>query len=340
MYFSIGNYEAESVVDTYFSEVKQMIMSSKFDDDISIVLTGSLARGEGTWTYVDNRIELISDIEYLVVYSNKSALHEVRKLINSFNDNYNFTNEHFHIDCSFILRKSLKKLDKKLFVYETKKMGQVLYGNDDLALIPDINQKNFYYEDLFDIINHRFFSIIKSVNKSKNLHECSAYAIARNGLDLLTVYIFNEGILIPGYKNRFNYLEEIIENTVFTDDFIEFQRKCLHIKENYQISHIDTRAFLNDFLHFSDIVVKLLNTKRIPNVLISLPSAAKSKLGALKRFINGGNFIISKKQHYKKMRSYLKELLMTTEVMSSYERICMDNYTLYGYPKINNSQRE
>lgn len=180
---------------------------SGFKSVLSIILIGSCARGEETYfTGEDGKELLYSDIEFFALVSNGTEIDEISKKIKFLNKSI-FAEERspvFEISIGFLFLNAIKRLDKRFIIFETTQCGRCIYGDEKyLQLLPNITVRNINKSNLISIVNQRLFHVLSEWEKS-DAHE-KKYCIARNTLDILTVYLPFKGYLIATYRSRINF---------------------------------------------------------------------------------------------------------------------------------------
>ena len=75
-YFFSENLELEQKIDQFFDILSDK-NKQKYAGELSILLLGSLSRGEATWSVTaDGRFQLLSDIEFFTAYPDGFAAFE------------------------------------------------------------------------------------------------------------------------------------------------------------------------------------------------------------------------------------------------------------------------
>lgn len=327
-YCYIENNIIEEQIANYFKAVSNYF-NENYNDNITIYLVGSLSRGEGSWILIQDRPYLISDIEYFIVSEKKinfkAEIEEILKKIELEIFGEERTTS-FHIDYSYLTYSQIKKMERKLITYEAKELGKVICGVDIKSLFPKIDIQSINSFDIKDILNHRVFSMLyyykwkKSSldNREKN------YLIAKNGLDLLTVYCIQENILEAGFKRR---IEKLNLLNLGEKEKIFF-KKCYNIKfnANFEINYC-IEDFENQFLEVAEHLQKKFKIRK-KSVLYNNINLIRRILGIIKRSIQVHGRILSPNRHFSHMIDAMKkdyDIKVRTQ-------ICKEHYVLYGYP--------
>lgn len=209
---------------------------SKYDSILSVILIGSCARGEETYCLDKTGKKLLySDIEFFAVVKGKSQIASIKKCVSQLNSEFLLkeTSPLFEISVGFLFVDSIRRIDKRFIIFETKKCGRVVYGDDIwLNKLPIITCKNINRSNMVCIINQRLYHVLSEWNK---LSSCEKkYCIARNSLDVLTIFLTFSGVLISTYSSRNRFLKEHQEliDGVFDNSFIDRLNDYLAMKLN------------------------------------------------------------------------------------------------------------
>lgn len=207
---------------------------SAYDTIEALILIGSCSRGEETY-YVNSRTNkcLYSDIEFFAVLRNKNQIQKINEEVSDINRELKSISESpiFEVSVGYLFLNSIKRMDRRLIIFETKECGKVIFGNENvLNSLPVITVNNINKSNLVSIINQRLFHVLIEWNKLSELER--KYCIARNTLDIPTVYLPFIGHLISSYKERNKFLvdsNDWIEDT-FPKDFIQRLNFYLEMK--------------------------------------------------------------------------------------------------------------
>ena len=115
----------------------------------------------------------------------------------------------FHIDLLIRERYRLRTLPRIIFTYEMKENALTLYGPDVHQRIPEVTAENLDYSNTHEILYKRLGAIIfhlprRWIQGTASVSELrvAGYLLCRNALDLTTVFLPAEGILLPSYQAR------------------------------------------------------------------------------------------------------------------------------------------
>mgnify|MGYP000455522558 CR=1 FL=1 len=175
----------------------------------SVVLIGSISRGEFSYLRMPAGLILFSDLEFLIVTKERvswSAVQHIRSGLERIEAELKKTSRLFHIDVSFLPLHSLSKLRGWFLFVESGITGRVIYGRNVLNLFPkhvtDIKQ-------IRDATVERLWTVALFVPRSCLLgnpapqEELEAkYLVARCVLDLLCWLLSYTGLFLPTIEQR------------------------------------------------------------------------------------------------------------------------------------------
>lgn len=326
-FFSEENAELQHRMESFFQRLSE-INEHDFEGKLSVILLGSLSRGEATWAMQDGRIQLLSDIEFFTVYPRgfqrfKEFDEEIQK--NAHLELGDIESDLFHVDNTWVEENKLPKLERKLLTFDAQEFGSTVVGSDIKDKLPIITLKNINIEDIYDILIHRMFSVLYYGEKvrERNALQEYRYLLAKNSLDLMTVLLINQGILVSGFENRLNEIRKINKNK----EEERYFSYCLDIKQSKKTGDVYSIAEMEGM--FISLVVKLNKDFSIPfmNRFYNIKAIARRHLGMMKRSIQVKKVAPSR-------RKYLDGLIQTYNTKRTLSECqLLDNYILNGYPK-------
>lgn len=331
-YFYTHNDYLNNLVEDYFKELN-IINESKYSGMLSVLLLGSMSRGEASWYKDENNYDqLISDIEFFTIYPEGFArfqewetdFRNTAKRI--FKDQ---SSSLIHVDNSFVSIKKIKHLEKKLLLFDAIKMGKTVVGKDYKHLLPPTDINNINFIDLREILIHRLVSVMyygTPLKQSGNLTEYR-YSLAKNSLDLMTVLLSENGILISGFKNRL----EAVRGLDIPNRYKDYFEYCLQIK----LSLPQSKAFDIPVMEtlFIELVEVLYKSFKIPfrNVVVNTVPIVRRQLGKIKRGLISKHIALGDLTE-KLISCYHNGMVLSMEVL-------LDNYVINGYPLIENIKK-
>lgn len=322
-YFHKENAALEKLIDDYFSALANY-NDRRFGGRLSVMLLGSLSRGEGTWEKSGSGYRLLSDIEYFTVHPDDfNAFSEftveaerIGKII------FGKQSDIFHIDNSFISRSSLPRMERKLLTYDAKCFGKCVVGEDVVKLLPEMTLDNINLYDIRDILTHRAFSVLYYGIPMKKSGDISGYtySLAKNSLDLMTVILAQHGILKSGFINR----EKEIEKLGIDEKIKSYFRFCLAIKLCEQPDKVFSAEEAKNM--FIKIERELAHSFEIPAryFFVNFRTVMRRFLGMCKRSLKYRK--IPRRGHLNRLMSSIEK---ETEITQTEK---YDNLVINGYP--------
>lgn len=181
-----------------------------------MVLTGSLARGEGSWTEAGGARKALGDAEILLVFERKiPALGVVERLCREVEQALRCRGIICSIDLSPIRTTYLRSLQPHIFAYELRECGRVLWGDPNiLSLIPPFSPADIPLEDGLWLLCNRMIEQLgelaptsRTPDSPQGLH----YATVKLYLDMATCLLLFAGHYVPGYRARQIRLAELVQ---------------------------------------------------------------------------------------------------------------------------------
>lgn len=223
----------------------------------SLYLLGSTARDEASFLkHKDGTLELFSDYEFMAVVPNRPPRPIRRQLtqqLATIEQTFANPNPLFHIDLLIRERRRLRKLPPIIFTYELKQNARLVYGEDVRSEIPDVTLVNLDFRNTHEVLYKRLWAILLHLPKRFVLGEAreaerrvAGYVLCRNALDLTTVLLPHEGVLLPTYRRRVAHVREhytaLNLAATFGPDFPGFLQTCLDRRIDLDFSNVDLTA--------------------------------------------------------------------------------------------------
>jgi hypothetical protein len=182
----------------------------------AIVLTGSLARGEGTWTWHEERARLAGDAEFIVVFGERALLpssQRLTQLVRNINARLCTQGIDGEVELSPVHPSYLQALRPRMFACELREHGQVIWGDDGiLELIPAFSIGDIPFEDAFRTLLNRLIELLEAVCEAKCLEplpETVRYRAAKLILDMASSFLIFNRQYRSTYRGRANRLQEL-----------------------------------------------------------------------------------------------------------------------------------
>lgn len=313
-----------SAIDRFFAELGTY-NETHCGGKLSVILLGSLSRGEATWTETDTGVSMLSDIEFFTVYD------QGFEDFASFDRGIRAAAEHafpdqtsilFHIDNTYVCRERLGSMERKLLTYDAKQMGKTVVGPDAVCLLPQISLDNINLWDIRDILTHRMFSVLYYGLPLKNQGELTQYrySLAKNSLDLMTVLLCQHQKIASGFANRL----ELVKQLPVEDRVKAYFSYCLAVK----LGEEEEEAFSIEQMEemFLSLTEQLRRRFRVP-----LKNTAKNAKHVLRRVLG----IAKRAVRYKHIPhpGHLKTLIARFEQKQLLtKKDLKNNLVLNGYP--------
>jgi len=259
------------------------VLASAEPQGTAVLLLGSAARGELVYAQVDERCEVFSDYELLVVTRRRlpaSRRQRIAAQLVALHREFAQRNPLFHIDVIFRERQRLRTLPRIIFTYELKANAQVLHGKDVRSLLPEVTLANLDRRNANEILVKRLWAILLHTPRRSlrgpltRLEEMTwGYVLCRNALDLTTVLLPHCGVLLPSYRSRVEYLREHYGQlglaSRFGGGFPAFLTACLEERQSLSFSEPLPRRYARTVDYLKTACDLLLERTGAPD--LSLP---------------------------------------------------------------------
>lgn len=323
-YFYKDNPALEAQVDRYFARLAEY-NDTYCDGKLSVLLLGSLSRGEGTWQPTDTGARMLSDIEYFTIFPDGFTAFDAFTDFSKEAQREVFADQEsalFHIDNTFVRRNALPRMERKLLTYDAARMGKTVVGEDCVPLLPAITVANINLCDIRDILTHRVFSVLHYglPMKREGDTEGYRYSLAKNSLDLMTVLLVSHGLLESGFVRRLALVK-----TLPLDERVKaYFSYCLSIKLSTACEHSFTVEEMEE--QFLSLLKGLSRSFRVPrkNLWLNRRVVLRRRMGMVKRAL---------RYHHLPRAGHLKRLIASFEkkLPLTYRQL-NDNLIINGYP--------
>lgn len=274
----------------HFVEILDQIRCYLGSDHIrSVILFGSAARGELSYEINTNgQLNIFSDYEFTIVTKSHISKNQIKALREAIHNNkirWGISNPLFHIE--FMLNSTLKFIVKTPFLrrigtYELFNQGITLFGCDLLnyQLGGVITSANLDYGNTNALILERLWWMLFYMPHNVILgqmtffeEEIINYLTARSALEILAIFLPNEGVLLPGYKRRVSYFtNNYTKGSYFPHTFHEFIENCLDYKINLCPNDSFVKNYRNLLVGYLCLLNYLLSERKPSSLLVeSLP---------------------------------------------------------------------
>ncbi len=221
-----------------------VISALPVDDFVSVILGGSTARGELSFCTIGEEVHLFSDFEFFLIRRSDTPpaiCQNVRMSVRPYEEQF-ARNALFHVDVPCPTLDEWARLPHIVRYYETRANGQVIYGEDVRKFLPEIGLKTLDYRATNEILLARLWHMVLylpiRLADGKELgpyaKRVACFVLCRNLLDILTVLLPYEGVLLPSYRKRQRFLEENFArlglSEIFPPGFPKLLGEALHTK--------------------------------------------------------------------------------------------------------------
>ena len=218
----------------------------------AIVLTGSVARDEGSFVWEGDSWSLYGDVEFIVVFEKRASMPSAATLSAICRQIEDHLKEHRHIHCRVDLSAVgpgyLRGLPPHIFSYELKQCGNVIWGDSRiLQSIPNFSASDLSREDAWRLLCNRliellaFFESPSLVSREPTLS--LQYATLKLYLDTATSYLVFAGAYEPTYRHRAEKLRSLAEQQHALDGSFQFSLADLSAR----VSESTERKLSGDF---------------------------------------------------------------------------------------------
>ncbi|HEV2386274.1 MAG TPA: hypothetical protein VGS20_03365 [Candidatus Acidoferrales bacterium] len=176
----------------------------------ALILTGSLARGEGSAVVDDGVCRLLGDAEFLLVFARRRAIPDEGKLRGLAESISAATRERgiaCRVDLAGVAPGYLRRLPRHIFSYELRQDGRVVLGNPAiLELVPEFLPTEIDREDAWRLLSNRMVEWLRELASVPD--EAGApslgliYATVKLWLDAATSLLVFLGGYEPSYRAR------------------------------------------------------------------------------------------------------------------------------------------
>lgn len=158
-YTACGNRVIEEKIQQEINSIKDKILEERVRWKItSLILYGGFSRGEGSVEVRDGDIMPLNDYDFIAVTSNPlppySGFRRFGHILNSYFGR--------NIDIVIRPRWFMKRCHPSIYYYEIKKSGKVLWGEDIISLMPDIEMDRIPIEDGICTLFNRLMSLLEA----------------------------------------------------------------------------------------------------------------------------------------------------------------------------------
>jgi hypothetical protein len=176
----------------------------------AVVLTGSLARDEGTFARRGPELVLLGDAEFLLVFHERTSLpgpDVVAEVVRALEDGLGEQGVRGTIGLSPCHARYLRAMGPQIFAYELRECGRVVWGDPGvLALVPPLAAADIDRADAWMLLCNRLVEQLGALARSDRaqgvLDPALRYHTAKLWLDMATSFLVFTGGYAPTYRGR------------------------------------------------------------------------------------------------------------------------------------------
>jgi hypothetical protein len=189
----------------------------------AILLTGSMARDEASFTGDDEMIAVRGDAEFLLVFASTArvpsaqAIEQQAKIVES---RLIERSIRCKICLSPVSTAFLEGIVPHIFGYELRRCGRVVWGDRNaLALVPTFEATEIPLDDAVRLLCNRIVELLELVALSAPLSKQAQYATVKLYLDMATSFLVFAGRYRPTYRDRLEELKALAKGTTSSAPF-------------------------------------------------------------------------------------------------------------------------
>jgi hypothetical protein len=184
---------------------------ARYGQDLrAIILTGSVARNEGTFVREGESWRALGDAECILILHKHARFPDTplaALLLREIEDALASRGILCHVDFSMVRSDFLRRLRPHIFAYELRACGQVVWGDPRiLALIPPFDASQIPLEDAWRLLQNRIVETLgiphSLPSESGQIPEGLYYRTVKLYLDMATSLLVFRGAYAPTYGER------------------------------------------------------------------------------------------------------------------------------------------
>lgn len=223
LFFSADSATAEApaaVIDAICEEASQ-VCEQQFGRDLrAVILTGSLARGEGSFIRRNEIWQALSDAEFIVVLTDSARLPsttEQREIQNKASHSLQAHGIHCPTSWGLVRADFLRKLQPSIFAFELRACGRVLAGDASvLSLAPQFVTSEIPLEDAWRLLCNRLVECLEILggleSQCESVSPQVVYRIVKLYLDMCTSLLVFCRAYEPRYAQRAHALSQLAQS--------------------------------------------------------------------------------------------------------------------------------
>ena len=265
-----GGLDVRTVTAT-INDVTTRIAVERFGSALrAIVLTGSLARDEGSFVREGTQWKLLGDADFFLVFHELRSLpasltvDSIRGQIRSVLGEQGIVAT---VGLGTVYGSYFLNLPSHIATYELRSCGRVVWGEHAiLSLVPVFRPSEISREDAWRILANRMIELLEAVAAPEAhavLSPESQYRVMKLFLDMATSYLVFAGWYSPTYREREATLRDLANReSVQADEpfslraFAEIVTSCTEMKLEGQPLENDSEKWMRDAVLFAQLLWK------------------------------------------------------------------------------------
>lgn len=224
----LGDFGYPEEIIYHLEEIRKTVLEIVPANAIySILLLGSTARGELSYRFDDGKLDIFSDYEFIIVSNKKISngiLSRLDDALENLSTNWDIQSPFFHIDYGIATVRKFKLTPPTFWAFEVKSASIPIFGADARELLKPITLANLDTGNLNELILVRLWNMLLQVNPSiiqgfseTYEEECVKIAYSRNALEVVSIYLPNQSVLLPGYRSRISAFNSLGGKSPFSE---------------------------------------------------------------------------------------------------------------------------
>ena len=241
----------------------------------SVLLLGSTPRGELSYRYENEKLDIFSDYDMLIITKRRKTMaeRELKMRLKQREVEFCRDNPLFQIDVGCLSLARFKIQASSVWTYETKENSVCIYGRDVRHLLPQVTVEKLDLGNTNELILIRLWNMLLYIPQNVVLGRQSEYENiifkyiqARNALDITTIFLPNVGIFLPTYTQRVEYIlrncDQLKFQEIFGETFAEFLSTCLKGRRNNEFYYSLIEMYRNTLAGYTCLIKYILQINR------------------------------------------------------------------------------
>lgn len=223
--FQVGARPSDRSVTSFREQVcthTVRLCSVRYGESLrAIVLTGSLARDEGTFVPCESGWKAMGDAEFLLIFDDSAPMlsaHKAGALEAEIERSLAAGGLFGQIQLSPVPCAFLRGLEPHAFAFELRACGRVVWGEAEiLSLIPGFSTTEIPREDAWRTLSNRMIELLEVASRLPDrphtIPHSVSYRVAKLYLDAASSFLIFTGEYAPTYRERARLLHALAERS-------------------------------------------------------------------------------------------------------------------------------